>query len=191
MKRKDPYESEHDLLRKFNAGEGKTFESVYFMHYRPLFHFANRYAKDEQQAEDIIAESFIKCWEKRAEFTSFKGLTAFLYTIVHNACLDHLKKVRRHKASGKEMAHLFGIRELNEPLEAIKSDLIHYSLIEGSALPPQMKKIFELLYIEGFSATEIADKLRLSVHTVRVQKKNALRRIRENLTKKGLLSWIF
>jgi RNA polymerase sigma-70 factor (ECF subfamily) len=161
------------------------------MHCRPLFHFANRYVKDEMQAEDIIADAFIVLWQKKEEFTTLKGLVAFLYTIIRNACLDQLKKIKRHTGSKDELAYLFDIREISEPLEAIKMDLIQLSLIEGAKLPSQMKKVFQLLYIEGFSSAQIADQLKLSIHTVRVQKVNAIRRVRENLTKKGLLSWFF
>ena len=45
----------------------------------------------------------------------------------------------------------------------LKTDLVHYSLIEGAKLPLEMKKVFQLIYMEGFSASEVADKLNLSV----------------------------
>jgi RNA polymerase sigma-70 factor (family 1) len=189
MRQNNPYEDESLLLRSFRTGDSDAFRAIYDMHYRPLYHFANQYVKDPEQAEDIIAESFIVLWQKRADFQTLKGLVAFLYTVIRNASLNHLRKIRRRVDSNKELTYLFESRELFQHTEAIKTDLIHLSLIEGSRLPSEMKKVFQLLYMEGFSTSEIADKLSLSVKTVRAQKGNAIRRIRESLTKKGLLSW--
>jgi RNA polymerase sigma-70 factor (family 1) len=191
MSQNNPYEDEFLLLCSFRTGESDAFKAIYDMLYRPLYHFANRYVKDIEQAEDIIAESFIVLWQKRTEFQTLKGITAFLYTIIRNASLNHLRKIRRRVASNKELTYLFESRELFQSMEAIKTDLVHYSLIEGARLPSEMKKVFQLLYMEGFSAVEVADKLSLSVDTVRVQKRNAIQRVRESLTKKGLLSWLF
>ena len=186
-----PYEDESLLLLCFREGDGNAFKAIYDAYYRPLFHFANRYVKDTEQAEDLVAESFIVVWQKREEFQTLKGLTAFLYTIVRNASLNFLAKLRRQTASTNELTYLSANSQLENQLDAVRSDLIQYSLIEGANLPAEMKKVFRLLYIEGFSATEAADKLNLSVDTVRVQKRNAVRRVRDTLSKKGLLGWLF
>jgi RNA polymerase sigma-70 factor (family 1) len=191
MSQNNPYEDEFLLLCSFRTGESDAFKAIYDMLYRPLYHFANRYVKDIEQAEDIIAESFIVLWQKRTEFQTLKGITAFLYTIIRNASLNHLRKIRRRVVSNKELTYLFESHELFQSTDAIKTDLIHLSLIEGASLPSEMKKVFQLLYMEGFSATEVADKLSLSVKTVRVQKGNAIRRVRASLIKKGLLGWLF
>lgn len=185
-----PYQDEFSLLQDFNRGDVTAFRAIYDNLYSPLYHFANRFVKDPEQAEDILAESFIVLWQKRKEFETFRGLTAFLYTCTRNACLTHLIKVKRHAVSHQEILYLFDQPEPLEKLEAIRTDLIQYSLIEGEKLPAAMKKVFQLLYIEGFSASEIADKLHLSVNTVRNQKANAIKRVRENLIKKGLLGWL-
>jgi RNA polymerase sigma-70 factor (family 1) len=191
MSQNYPYEDETLLLSCFRTGDSNAFKAIYDMHYQPLYHFANRYVKDTEQAEDIIAESFIVLWQARTKFQTLKGLTAFLYTIIRNASLNHLRKIRRRVVSNKELTYLFESHELFQSTDAIKTDLIHLSLIEGASLPSEMKKVFQLLYMEGFSATEVADKLSLSVKTVRVQKGNAIRRVRASLIKKGLLGWLF
>jgi RNA polymerase sigma-70 factor (family 1) len=191
MKADLSYQDELSLLKNLRKGNISAFHLIYNTHYQPLFHFANRYIKDPDQAEDIIADTFITFWQKREEFNSFKGLTAFLYTCTRNACLNHINKIRRHSASHKEMSYLFEYSEPFENVEAVKNDLIHCSIIESQNLPAAMKRIFQLLYIDGFTTSEIAEKLHISVHTVRVQKVNAIKRVRDGLLKKGLLNWLF
>ena len=108
MSQSNPYEDESLLLRSFRAGDGNAFKAIYDMHYRPLHHFSKRYVKDPEQAEDIIADAFIVLWQKRAEFQTLKGLTAFLYTIIRNASLNHIKNTRRRtEASNGELTYLF------------------------------------------------------------------------------------
>jgi RNA polymerase sigma-70 factor (family 1) len=185
------YQDDFTLLQNFRNGDISAFRCIYNTHYRPLCHFANCRIKDSTQAEDIITEGFIALWQKRMEFETYKGLTAFLYTCTKNACTNHINRIRRHSFSHQEMAYLFDHSEPFESVDGIRNDLIQFSIIESENLPPAMKNIFQLLYIEGFSATEIAEKLNLSVHTVRAQKANAIKRVRENLLKRGLLSWLF
>ena len=189
MNRSNPYEDEFVLLRNFNEGDNAAFKAIYDTHYRPMLHFANRYVKDLEQAEDILTECFVILWQKREEFKTFKGLTSFLYTIIRNSCLNHLRKVKTRTNSIDQLSYLHKNNEKLQEVEKIKTDLIQYSLIEGSKLPSEMKKVFQLIYMDGFSLAEAADKLNLSIHTVRVQKANAVRRVRENLTRKGLLNW--
>jgi RNA polymerase sigma-70 factor (family 1) len=191
MNLKFPNNNEFSLLQNLREDDINAFRFIYNSHYRPLYHFAIRFIKDSHQAEDIITECFISLWQKRKEFETFKGLVAFLYTCTKNGCLSHLKKVRRHETSHLEIAYLFDQSEVLDNADAIKNDLIQCSIIESENLPPAMKKVFQLLYIEGFKTTEIAQKLHLSVNTVRAQKANAIKRVRENLLKKGLLGWLF
>jgi RNA polymerase sigma-70 factor (family 1) len=183
-------EDESVILQLLIDGDTIAFRNIYNIYYHPLYHFAYRFVKDNEQVEDILAESFVVLWKKKEEFESFKGLISYLYTIVRNACFDHLKKTKRRNASDNEFAYLFEDGKNSEINDAIKTDLIQYSLIEGSKLPSQMRKIFHMLYIEGFSAVEIAEKLHLSIYTVKAQKFNAIRRVRNNLIKKGLLGWL-
>jgi RNA polymerase sigma-70 factor (family 1) len=185
------YNDDLNLLQNFREGDIHAFRYIYSSHYRPLFHFANRFIKDSQQAEDIIAECFISLWKKRKEFETFKGLIAFLYTCTRNGCISHLKKIKRHEISHLEIAYLFDQSEAFDNTDLIKNDLIQCSIIESENLPPAMKKVFQLLYIEGFKTTEIAEKLKLSIHTVRNQKTTAIKKVREGLLKKGLISWLF
>jgi RNA polymerase sigma-70 factor (ECF subfamily) len=191
MKPETRYENEFSLLEDFRSSNMFALQTIYDMHYHAIWNFANRFLKDDDQTDDTVAESFIKVWQKRAEFDSLKGIAYFLYTITRNACISHLKKARTREKTHKEIAYLFGRDEGSDALESVRNDLVQWSIIEAQHLPDKMREVFQLLYIEGFSAAEVADKLELSTHTVWAQKRNAVKRVRENLIKKGLLSWLF
>lgn len=185
------YQDEFRLLEGFRSDHTLALQIIYDMHYPGIWQFANRYLEDDAQTDDIIAESFVKIWQKRMEFDSLKGISYYLYTITRNACISHLKKRRTKEKAHREIAYLRGTEEDPAAVESIKNDLIQLSLLEAQQLPEKMRKVFQLLYLEGFSAAEVADKLELSTHTVWAQNRNAVKRVRENLLKKGLISWLF
>ena len=190
MKTDARYYDEFSLLEAFKSNNEFGLQTIYDMHYHAIWNFANHFMKDHGQTDDIVAESFIKIWQKRTEFDSLKGVAYFLYTITRNACISQLKKKKTKERSLKEIAYLSS-RENVEAVDSIRNDLVQLSIIEAQNLPDKMREIFSLLYIEGFSASEVADKLELSTHTVWAQKRNAIKRVRENLVRKGLLSWLF
>ena len=181
------YEDEFIMLQAFKANDLRAFRSLYDIYYHQLFNYASRILNDPEQAEDIISESFVIIWQKRDKFQSLKALAAYLYIVTRNSCFVHLKKIRKLSHSQKEAEYILGQSDLYEAVDAIKADLIQFSLIAAQKLPREMQKVFQLIYIEGFSAAEAADKLQLSIHTIKAQKVNAIKRVRETLIKKGLL----
>jgi RNA polymerase sigma-70 factor (family 1) len=185
------YQNEFRLLEDFRSDHTMALQAIYDIHYHAIWQFANRYLKDDAETDDIIAESFVKIWQKRREFDSLKGIAYYLYTITRNACIGHLKKARTKERLQREIAYLWSSEEDPAAIESIKNDLIQLSLLEAQHLPEKMREVFQLLYMEGFSAAEVADNLDLSTHTVWAQKRNAVKRVRAGLLKKGLISWIF
>ena len=160
---------------------------LYDIYYHQLFNYANRILKDAEQAEDIISESFVIVWQKRMEFNSLKSVASYLYTVTRNGCLSHLKKVKKKIHTHQELTYLHTQNYALNSAEDIQADLIQLSIIAAQQLPEGMKKVFELIYIEGFSASEAAGKLHLSINTINVQKANSIKRVRATLMRKGFL----
>ncbi len=86
------YQDELSLLQDFRSGNMFALQTIYDMHYHAIWHFTNCFLKDRDQTGGIAAESFIKIWQERADFSNVKGIAYFLHTIARNACIIHLKK---------------------------------------------------------------------------------------------------
>ena len=175
------------LLNDFKAGETTTLQTLYDLHYRALWYFANRLVDNTEQAEDIVAEAFIKLWNRRHQFQNLEKIRPFLFVVTRNACITYLKQHKRREFSHNEISYLSPISEEDADTEQLRAELVQEVLLQAEAMPPQMKKIFSLFYVEGKSLSEIADNLDVSINTVRSQKVNALKRIREAFSKKGLI----
>jgi RNA polymerase sigma-70 factor (family 1) len=184
------YRSPEALLHDFRSGNQQALKVVYNFHYHALWSFANRILKDGDAAEDIIAESFIKLWERRMQMESIKGMIAYLYTIIRHACLTHLSQQSKMEQVHEEARYLEQFNN-NIAVEEYRSGLIQLILLEASKMPKQMQTVFSMAYLEGMQALAIADKLSVSIHTVQTQKKRALKRLRLQLSKKGILKWSY
>jgi RNA polymerase sigma factor (sigma-70 family) len=191
MKENFKYPDEFILLEGFKKNDLSAFRSIYDIFYPQVYNFANRILREPAESEDIISESFVIIWERRQNFNSLKSLASYLYAVVRNKCYAHLKDTVNSNLSKKKFSYLISQANQQEVTDAIRADLIQYSIIAAQKLPPEMKKVFQLIYIEGFSATEAAKILNLSVHTVNAQKSNAIKRVKHTLLKKGLLIFFF
>jgi len=187
MKPDEKFQNEQVLLESFNRNDLTAFRVLYDIFYHPLLNYANRILHDTGDAEDILSESFVILWQKRMDFKSFKSIAAFLYTVTRNACYTQLKKTKKKNSTYQDLSFVLPDAIHIDSAAAIREDLIQYSLIAALELPSEMKKVFQLIYIEGFSAMETAKKLQLSVNTVNAQKSNAIKRVRATLIRKGLL----
>jgi RNA polymerase sigma-70 factor (family 1) len=154
--------------------------AIIFKNFHPgLLYFATQYLKDSQAAEDVVAESFLKIWQRRSDFESLPAIKAFLYTTVRNACINLLKQSSRYAACHEEIKYLAErSEELYAEQKMIKAELLNRIWRDIELLPPVRRNIFKMIYIDGLNTFEIANALHISVDTVRVQKARALHALR-------------
>ena len=175
----------------FKNGDQATIEYIYKTHFRPLCYFARGFVNNKEEAEDIVVDAFIKLLKKRNDFDSVINIKGFLFTATRNACLDFLKHVKRKTESHKALIYLMQKDEDFIQSKIIKAELLKLILDEVEHLPVIRKKIFKMIFIEELSTAEIAEKLGITVDTVRVQKGRAIASIRTAILKDKLLLFFF
>lgn len=162
----DPFESKE----KLSLQDKSTFNNVFNEYYVPLVLFARNFLNDDKEiSEDIVQDVFTNLLQVNKEFDNLISLKSFLYVSVRNRCLNHYKhKKVRHLYT--EERKVTGAKEaffLNKVLE----EEIYGQLVKSvSKLPNKCKKIFEYS-LEGMRNAEIATNLKISIETVKSQKK--------------------
>ncbi len=125
---------------------------------------------------------------KKKKQDSLNTISVFLYLSVKHRCYDLL---RRNTVRVEHQAELVRVLESNADgdftVEMVKLELIKMIYVEVDKLPEKMKEVFLLTYKEGFKPAEIARRLQLSVQTVKNQRLNATRLLKEMLRDKPLL----
>lgn len=182
-----PLDLETDIVERFRKGESRALTYVFKLHHNALCYFATQIIRDEQEARDIVADSFIKLWQRSKDFESLDKIRSFLYVATRNACFNFIKHSQRKAASHQEISYLEQESEDYIQSRIIKAELLQKIMFEVEALPPIRRKIFKMIYLEDLSIFEIATRLNISVDTVRVQKARALHFIRSTVLRKGML----
>jgi RNA polymerase sigma-70 factor (family 1) len=181
----------NDIMDAFRKGEPEALHSLLKLFYSPLCLFAERLVTDRLAAEDIVGESFIKLWNKRSDFETLQNTKAFLYITTRNACLNLLKQSKRDNLSKKQLAYLTSEREEYVLNEIVRAEVLQEIMQAIENLPEQCGKVLKLGYLEGMKNQEIANLLKISVHTVKNQKARAIQLLKIKLRDRDLMALYF
>lgn len=152
----------------------KEFDSYFRKLYLPLGMFALRIVGDADTAEDLVADSFSKVWQKIREGLEIDNFKSYIYQSVRNECLSYLR-------NKKETVGLENIMEINhETIDTSERDAKIWKAIDG--LPEKCRQVFLLSKRDGLSNEEIAKEMGISIKTVKNQMTKAFSRLREALS---------
>lgn len=169
------------LIYPLETGNRQAFDLIFTRFYPGLCYFAERFTEDATNAEDIVEDNFLKLWNKPQRFESEVHLKAFLYRSVKNACLDFLKMDVRFNSRNTQYFIDHGDTEESYLHEIIRAEVVRELHDAIRMLPTQAGRIIAMSYLEGLSNQEIAEKLELSVQTVKNQKTRGLSILRKYL----------
>ncbi len=191
-------ENEDFILEQLKAGNNGAYKYLYEHHYSILCHFAEKYLRDPALAENIVEEVIFHLWENRDSLSIRSTLRSYLMQSVRNKCLDELKSLRyrryRNIVSLEDVSASSAFsgyvteegHPLGELLEKEMEDKMQQAI---ASLPDECRKVYLLSREESLSQKEIAQRLGISVNTVKYHMKNALRILTASL-KKYLYIWI-
>lgn len=149
-----------------------SFKMMYHHYYRSLCFFAREYLKDDNHVEDIVQDVFSQIWEKPPKLEHESKLQGYLYAMVRNKSLnvlrtnDHLQKYQQHEIN-------YETWEDDESLRLIKSEVYREIMANIENLPERAREVFKLSYLTQLREHEIAERLNISVNSVKTHKKRA------------------
>ncbi|MBO7133237.1 MAG: sigma-70 family RNA polymerase sigma factor [Bacteroidales bacterium] len=157
------------LIRKCQQKSRKAFEELYRKFSPFVYGICLRYAKNRDEAQDILQECFIKVMERIGEFRFEGSFEGWLQRMVVNESLNYLKV---NKNSFSEIDEEDADAE--DVAADIVSDMTAKELLDViSRLPDGYRTIFNLYVIEGYQHNEIAEILNITESTSRSQLKKA------------------
>ena len=166
------------LLSEFKSGNIGTF---YNELYAKLLVYASRHLGPDYAflAEDCVQDAVYKAYEQRGSFKSVLPLTSFLYSCIHHAAIDILRK---NKTQSKYLSQQDDRTEfLNSIIEHETLNLLYDSI---ERLPEKYRRIFELHFQQGLKNAEIAQLLGITESAVKKQKACMLDLLRKDLQKR-------
>ena len=172
-----------DIIAGINEKNNRVFKTFFEKNFSSIVMFADKYLDDMEVAADIAQECFIRLWHGDQTFESEDKVKGFLYTTARNLALNELKHdaiVARYVQKGMlESEEYLRDNVIEEEVYAI----IYKAIDE---LAPQSRKVI-LLSLQELSNGEIAEKLGISVNTVRTHKARAYQYLRGRLNELRIL----
>jgi RNA polymerase sigma-70 factor (ECF subfamily) len=179
---------EKNTILKFAKADKHAFQLIFDFYFGIMKVFGNRYLRNSHDAEDIVQEAFIELWNQKEKFSNANQVKAFLYLTIRNKCLNrikHLKIENKYLQSiDKDKSEESFFEE-----EVIRAEFVDQLRNAIDKLSEQRKRII-LLNMKGLKNQEIANELKISINTVKLQKKIAYKQLRENLSS-SLLTLLF
>ncbi|MDR1500017.1 MAG: RNA polymerase sigma-70 factor [Tannerellaceae bacterium] len=158
-----------------------NFDRIYVNYFTRLYRFAKEYVIYSEDAENIVQDVFMMLWEKRRVLNVQVSLTAYLFSIVKNKCIDHLRRrVVADEYKQELNIKLLSLEDINRAF-ASDEDIERFLNDALNKLPERCRQVFIMSRIEGKKYQEIADELGISVNTVENQMSIALRKLRIEL----------
>jgi RNA polymerase sigma-70 factor (ECF subfamily) len=168
------------LAQQVRDGDSDAFEDVFEAYHTRIYNYVYRLVGDAEEASDLTQESFLKAYRALLRGEEPLNLSAWLYRIASNTCMDVLR--RRQLIQWQPLEGLLSILHAagdpspeTEVMRKEQQAEIEHVLAE---LPPRYRMILLLREREGLSYDEIADITGDSLSTVKVTLYRARERAR-------------
>jgi RNA polymerase sigma-70 factor (ECF subfamily) len=177
--------SDQQLFYSIKKGEIAAFEELYRKYYILLCLVAEHIVRDSSDAEEIVSDVFVKLWTIREKIDITTSLKGYLLKTVRNISLNYLERLRitnkfTYSLSSSDYELLSW--DSDYPLgQLYQKEIINILDQQINTLPKGCKEIFMLSRNSNLKYSEIANKLGISVNTVKTQMKIALAHLRKSL----------
>ena len=148
-------QTENEILTRCNEGDKAAFRWVVQTYQRMVFSLALKMMADEEEAKDVVQETFIRAWLAIGDYDPQRPFSTWLYTIVSHLCLDRLKSARAicSQPHDEQALHRFASADDSQRvLENREWVSIVRLLAEG--LSHKQRLVFTLCQLEGLSSAE-------------------------------------
>ncbi len=158
------------------------YKYIYDRYYASLCSYCARFSIQNTDAEDIVQDVILSLWKSKSKFNSFKALTCFLYSSIRNASLNALRNDSKMSVSDLSDESLQNLQTNDNIIldVLIEEEYFRQVHVTISNLTPERKKVI-LFTMEGLTNREIAEKVGVSVNTVKTLKLKAYRLLRQEL----------
>lgn len=166
---------EEQTWRSIQQKDHQAFEAYYKEHYRFFFLAACKYLRDTTLAQELVNDVFLRLWQNADRIVIQSSLRSYLYRAVINGCLNELDRTKKDRQQRQEWNQQAQATVDPKEMEDHELKVRLYRAIDR--LPEQCRRVFRMSRFEGLRQHEIADRLGISVRTVKNHMTNALQQL--------------
>jgi RNA polymerase sigma-70 factor (ECF subfamily) len=183
------FKDDSELARRLKNRDPHAMSDLYDRYGRIAYSLIFRVVRDTGVAEDLVQETFLRVWNRVHSFDQERGaLGPWILTVARNRAIDYLRSVDGRMSAGSleldrtEIPTLFS--GLNDGALALDRARRLKSAFEK--LNANQRTVIELAYFEGLSQTEMAERMKQPLGTIKTWVRTALKALREELAEKAI-----
>lgn len=179
-------------MRAVAAGDRRAVADLYDRHAASVYGMAMSIVHDASLAQDVTQEAFVRLWTRANTFDSSRGTAlGWLVSVSRNLSLDELRRQRRRLDSVDRLARDAEVSE-HDDLDVLlewrwESSRVREAVSELSTV---QRQTVQLVYVQGYSLTEVASHLGVAVGTVKSRLHSALLSLRAALGEQSRASQV-
>jgi len=176
-----------DLVARARAGDHQAYGALVEQHSRRVFHLAYRITGNEQDAEDVVQDTFIKAHRRLDRYESRAGFGSWLFRIATNCALDLLRARKRRlqavEPAGGEPVDMesLAVSAPGQERELYGSEMQHKIALAMKRLTPSERAAFVLRHFEERPIKEVAAMMRQTDNATKQAIFRAVRKLRSAL----------
>lgn len=177
-------DGENELVRRLQHREPEAMADLYDRYARLAYSVIYRIVRNAAAAEELVQETFLRVWNRVQAFDAEKGaLGPWVLTVARNRAIDYLRSVDGRMArSAVELEKVESPGLFTAP-ESEFANVDRERLLRAAfgKLNPNQRIVIELAYYEGLSQSEMAERMKQPLGTVKTWVRGALKILRDEL----------
>ena len=182
MQKDQTRDTDQQLIDKTKNRDKAAFREIYSRFSQLVFNLVYRVLKDREETEEVVQEVFLQIWNKSDTYDSTRGaLSTWIINISRSRSIDRLRALGKREHS----------TDLNE--ETLNSKYDFSRIIENreerrkviqealDSLPEDQRIAIEMVYFDGFTHVETAEKLNEPVGTIKTRLRLGIAKLREKI----------
>jgi RNA polymerase sigma-70 factor (ECF subfamily) len=170
---------EDELVSRLFQRDQDAFSYLYDHYSSAVYGVIFRILQDEESAQDVLQEAFLKIWNNFQQYDKTKGrLFTWIVNLSRNLAIDATRsKTYKNKQKNLGLDNVVSFIDSNKNT-ALNPDQIGLKAIVEK-LRPEQREIIDLAYFKGYTQVEISETMNIPLGTVKTRMRSAILRLRE------------
>ena len=175
-----------EIIERCRRGETGAFRAVVQTFQPMIYSLSVKMLADEEEAKDIVQDTFIKAWQSISSFDGRYSFSTWLYTIASRLCIDRIRKLRFSEPMNDDIAVFEGCASDSNPERQLESsEWVSVVKVLARKLSNKQRLVFTLSQLEGLDTEEVIRITGMDATQIKSNLSLARKSVREQLIKLG------